>query len=208
MLGGSGNGWWRSDRFRLLDDESAGPRVRWSSHRLSHRLRRRSRRGRRRRWLRRRQEPERVEVAERIGRQPNPEMNVWDGLLRRAARPHRGDDIAFADRRAHRNGNRAEVRERDRVPAGRLDREALAARRHEAREAHRSARGGNDRISRRARADVDAAVLAGVVRVRFVVQERLEHRSVDGPAPRARDRNPDEERHYDCCQFQQHGKRR
>src|SRR5262245_25381031 len=76
----------RGDRRRrsrgLLDDEVAAARMRRSSYRLSHRLRCWIRRRRRRRWrLRRGQEPDRIEVAERVGRLADAEVDVWDWLL-------------------------------------------------------------------------------------------------------------------------------
>jgi len=73
-------------------------------------------------------------------------VDVRNGLPGRTARPDRGDDLALADGRACCDSDRAEVRERDRVTVGRLDREALAARGNEASEAHRSALGRYDRI--------------------------------------------------------------
>ncbi len=197
----------RLDDARLRDDEPTAARVRRRMGFRRHRCRRRCGRRRRRRSRvgrrsrRRRQEPERVEVAELVGCQADPQMDVRNGLLGRAARPDSGHCVTFRDGRALRDGERAEMREGHRVPIGRLDRKALATRRDEAGEAHRPGRGRDDRIALRRGTDVDAAVLAGGVRVRLVVRERLEHGAMDGPAPRVSDRRPDEEDGQDCCQF-------
>ena len=200
---------------RLADDETSPGRANGRGFRLRrgyarwrrHRDRRRSR-GRSRRRDGRGQQPERIEVAERVGGEPDPEVDVRHRLFWRAARPDGRDDIPLRDRRALRDSDRAEMRQRDRVAVGRLDRQAFATRRHEAGEAHRPACGCDDRAARRCGADVDAAVLAGVVRMRLVVRERLEHRPLDGPAPRLGDRRPNEEHHENRCPLEQHREQR
>jgi hypothetical protein len=196
---------------RLSDDKPAAAPVCRRGGFRRHRHGRRRRRGNRRRigsrGRIRRQEPEWVEVAELVGCQTDPEVDVRNGLLGRSARPHRGDGVTLGDGRALRDDERAEMRERHRVAVGGLDREALATRRHEAGEAHRPARRRDDRIALRRGADVDAAVLARGVRVRLVVRERLEHRPMDRPAPRLRDRRANQKDHECRCQFEQHRER-
>ena len=84
----------------------------------------------------------------------------------------------LGDRRALRDGDRAEVRERDGVAVRGLDRHRLAVRGHGSREADRARCRRDHRLACRVRADVDAAMLARGVRVRLVVG-----RTAAAPAP-------------------------
>ena len=118
-------------------------------------------------------------------------MDVRLAPLRLAARTDRPDAVALGDRHAPRHGDRAEVGERDRPAVGGLDRHALAVRRDRARERDDARRGRAHHRPRRAR-HVDAAVLAGRLRVRRVVRERLQDGAVRGPRPGARHRDEDE----------------
>jgi hypothetical protein len=109
-----------------------------------------------------RQQAQRVEVAVRVRREANPEMDVRPGDSRLPARPDRPDDPAFRNGRPARHADRSQLDERDRVPVRRLNRHAFATRRHRPGKADRPTRGRSHRRSQ-GRADVDAAVLpAGV----------------------------------------------
>ena len=163
-------------------------RLRRRRHRRRGRSRRPGRRGRRHHLRRRRehgQKAERIEVPLVVGRGANAEVHVWHVELRGAARPDRADDRSLVDARVARNGDRAEMRQADGEPLGRLDRDRLAVRRHGAGEAH-DAGCGREHGSARIGADRDAAVLARGVRVRAVEREGLEHRTAHGPRPRGR----------------------
>jgi hypothetical protein len=110
----------------------------------------------------RRQEAERVEIAVRVRREANAEMDVRRRGFWLSARPNRPDDRAFRNPRAARYSDRPQLDERDRVPLRRLDRHAFATRRHRSGKADRPTRGGAHRRSQ-GRSNVDAAVLpAGV----------------------------------------------
>ena len=113
----------------------------------------------------RREQPEWIDVSLVVGRAADPEVDARHVLLGRAARAHRADGVAFADGRALRDLDRAEVDERDGVAVRREDRHAAAVGRQRPGEGD-DARCG--RLHRRAvrAGDVDAAVLPGGVRVR------------------------------------------
>jgi hypothetical protein len=158
----------------------------------------------------RRQEGQRVEVSLRLGGGPDAQVHVRRVDLGVAAQPHRPDDGAFGDGVAPADPNRREVRQGDGEAVGRLDRERAAGGGDRAREGdgpfRRSAYGAA-RLTRH----VDAAVLAGGVRVRRVERERLEHRAGRRPRPcvrgrrseqRGQSRNDDETTHPHhpfCC---------
>jgi hypothetical protein len=133
-----------------------------------------------------RQEPDRVEVALRLRRRAHAEMDEGLRHLGVAARTDRPDAVALGDRRALRDGDRAEVRQRDGVTVGGRDRDALARRGDAARE--RDDAGGRCRHLRVGRAsDVDAAMLAcgkGMLRIEA---ERLQDGPGGGPRPRVGD---------------------
>ena len=100
-------------------------------------------------------------------------MDVRLGQLGVARGADRPDSIALDDRRALRDRERAEMRQRDGVPVGRRDREALARGRDGAGKGHRSGRGRDDGGAG-VGADVDATMLARGVRVRGIEDERLQ----------------------------------
>jgi hypothetical protein len=150
------------------------------------RRRRRRRRGRRRRLRsglsgglrgRRaragRQERKRVEIALRIRGHPDSEVH---------GRPRRRNGRSLADGRSLHDAERAQVRQRDRVSVGRLDRQRHAAARHRAGEADGAGGRRRDRLTLHC-ADLDPAALARGVRVRAVERERLEHRPPGRPGP-------------------------
>jgi hypothetical protein len=110
--------------------------------------------------LARGQEPERVDIAVRIRRHADAEVDVRLGVLRLAGPTGRADAPALGDLVAARDGDGAEVDERDRVAVGRLDRHRAASAGHGAGERDRA---GRRRLDERAcrRGDVDAAMLLG-----------------------------------------------
>ena len=119
---------------------------RWGrhGHRGRRRNGRRARDGRRidrRRRTTRRQQGQWIQIRLRLRRQAHAEMHVGLRDLAVAARADRADGAAFGDGRAPDHADRAEMRERDRVPLGRLDGDAFPRRRHHAGKAHRSRRG-------------------------------------------------------------------
>ena len=136
-----------------------------------------------------RQEPDRVEVALRVGGRADAEMDVRPRNLGRAARAHGPDDRTLDHRRVARDDDRAEMRERHGEAVGRLDRDRPAARRHGARKGH-DARHGREHRRAVGRGDIDAAVLPRSVRMGAVEGEAVQHGPADGPRPRARGRNP------------------
>ena len=77
-----------------------------------------------------REEPERVDVALRVGRDADAEVHVRAGMLGLAARPERPDGLALGDEGAAPHGGLTEVKERDRVPVGRPDRDRAPASGH------------------------------------------------------------------------------
>jgi hypothetical protein len=108
-------------------------------------------------------------------------VDVGDVVLDLAARADRPDRIALADLIAPARRSSAQMRQRDRVAVGGLDREAFPARRDRPREGNRSC-GRRENGCSGWSTDVDAPVLAG--RIRIVAEdERLEHRPVDRPGP-------------------------
>jgi hypothetical protein len=169
---------------------------RWhrSSGRRRH-ARRRSRlgRGRHGRRLRgRRQEQQRVEVALRVCRPADAQVEVRHRQLRDAARPDRGDRIALGDQAAPPDPERPEMQQRDRVAVGRLDRQRLAAGRHRPGERDGSAGRRDHRRALRS-TDVDPAMLAARVRV-VAKAELAQHRPVHGPHPATRARGREQGR--------------
>ena len=153
----------------------------------------RSRDGRR---SRDRQKHERVEVALRIGRTADAEMDVRDVELGRTARPDRPDHRAFRDGCVLPHGDRAEMCQRDRQAVGGVDRDRLAARRNRAGKTDDS-RGGREHRSAGIAADVDSAVLAAGVWMRRIERESLQHWTAHGPRPRSRRGHPEHEREHD-----------
>lgn len=149
-----------------------------------HRGRRGGRRcgpGRRDRRGANREEPERVDVALFVGHESNAEVHVEPGDLRVGRRADDADGSALRYRRAAGDRDRAEVRDRHGVSVGRVDRDAAARSGHDPGEGDASRGRCDDRLSVRAR-HVDAAMLAGGIRMGVVEGERLD----DGPSGRPR----------------------
>jgi len=99
-------------------------------------------------------------------------MDVRHVELRCSTRPDGADDVALGDARVLRDRDRSEMRETHGQPRRRHDRDRLAVGRHRAGKGHGS-RGGRDDGFTRARADRDAAMLAGGVGVHGIERERL-----------------------------------
>jgi hypothetical protein len=180
------------------------PWRRHGSRRLGrwHRSRGRPRQGRRRgrlgrglhglRLRDRRQEQQRVEVALRVCRPADAQVEVRHRQLRDAARPDRGDRIALGDQRAPSDTQRPEMQQRHRVAVGRLDRQRLAPGRHRAGERDGSSGRRDHRRALRS-TDVDPAMLAAFVRV-VAEAELAQHRPVHGPCPATRARGREQGR--------------
>ncbi len=192
----------RRGQRRSLDRRCGGRRLRGRGcgGRICGRRRRRDRlgrwdngRGRRHRHgrSRERQHREGVEVALRVGRHAEAQMDVRPGHLRHAARPDRPDKGAFLDDDAFEHANCAQVRERDGIAVGGLDRHGAAARGHRARKGHRPGRGREHDGVRRS-AHVDPPVLTAGVRV-FAERERAQHGPGSRPRPRLRRRGEREQ---------------
>jgi hypothetical protein len=143
-------------------------------------------------WRRRcGQEQQRIEVALLLARRSNPEIHVRVGQLGRPAGtdgPHR---VALRHGGTAPNPDRAEVKKRDRIAVGCLDRDRLAAVGNAAREGHPAGRRCDNRRPCR-RADVDPAVLPRCVRMDGIERERGQHRSAHRPGPAERGSRNDE----------------
>lgn len=137
-----------------------------------------------RRRVARGQDRERVDVAVVVRGRPHAEVDVRFRHFWHTARADRPDDVSLAHDDAAHHVDRAQVRERDGEAVGRLDRQALAARRHRARERDRPGPRRAHGPTRRGRAHVNAAVLAARVGV-AAEDERAQHRSVGRPGPGA-----------------------
>ena len=175
---GGGRRWRRGGRRR-----SCGRRGRRGNGRRDRRGGGRGRRlGRGRRRGARRKQPEWVDVALRLARTPDPEMDARHGVLRRPARAHRPDRRSLGDGDTLRDDDRPEMDERDGVAVLRLDRDPTTVRGEGSGERHDPGRGRADGRAVGA-ADVDAAVLAGCVGIRPQT-ERSQDRPVGGPRPR------------------------
>lgn len=133
----------------------------------------------------RRQQAERVDVALRIGRAADPELD--EGRLGAAAVGERADGITLGDDGVLPDADLTEVRERHRPAVGGLDRDGLAVPGDGPGERDGTRSGRAHRFCRGA-ADVDAAMLAGGVRVCGIERVRREYATGDGPAPRLRRR--------------------
>ena len=135
------------------------------------RLARRDARQRRRRGLRAadrvrplREEPERIDVALRVGRDADADVYVRAGMLGLAARPEHADGLALGDEGAAPHGGLTEVKERDRVSVVRPDRDRAPASGHRPGEAD-GPTGGRAHGRAVDPADVHAAVKPRPVRV-------------------------------------------
>ena len=130
-----------------------------------------------------------IEVAVRIRRDPNAQMDVSRSFGALAG-PDGPESLALGDDRAFRDLERAQVLKRCGVAVLRLDGDRSATGRDRAGEAHdTSGRRGDD--GSRGRADVDATVLARGVGVASD-GEVLQHRPIDGPGPGERGRSADQ----------------
>jgi hypothetical protein len=148
-----------------------------------------------------RQERQRIHVALLIGGPAYSEIHVRLGQIDRSARADRADDRAFVDGSSARDTDRAQVDERRGVAEGGLDRDGLPAGRDRAGEGDDTLRRGDDVCAGRS-ADVEAAMLAGGVRVRVVERKGPQERALDGPGPRIGCRNGQRE----CAQDQRNTK--
>jgi hypothetical protein len=176
-------------RFGSRDRRRRGRR---SVHRRR-RLDDRRRRGRRPRNRARGQEGQWVDVALRIARRTDAEVDVGLGMVDDPARPDRPDNSRLTDGRAAGHSDRAEVDERRRVPERRLDRDRFAASRNGAGKRDDSLR-GCEHGTPAGSSEIEAAVLAGVVRMSAVERERPQDRAVDRPGPRLGTRHGQRER--------------
>lgn len=165
--------------------------LRWCGCRLRHRSRRRQHR-------------ERVEIAARVCRQTNPQVDVRAVDLGAAGGPDRSDHGALGDGRSAGDSERAEVRQRHRETVFRLDRHGQPVRRNGAGERHASG-GGRDDRSAVGRPEVDPAMLPSRVRVRRVERELLDDGPVHGPRPGVRGRHPEHEEEDDRKQATHRG---
>jgi hypothetical protein len=137
--------------------------------------------GRRRRLGERRQEEQRIDVPLRVSGLADTEVHVRKGLLRHSARADRANRVALGDGRPARDGDGAEMEQRDGVAVGRLDRDRPPACRHGPGERHDPARRRDDRGTR-LRADVDSAVETARVRI-GAEAECMQNRPLHRPGP-------------------------
>jgi len=140
----------------------------------------------------RREQAQRVEVAVRLGRHSDSEVDVRLGMLDLSARADGADALTLLDRGADPDAHGPEMDERDRVAVLGADRHAEPCMRHRAGECDHAAC-GCAHVGPREPPDVHAAVLPAQVRI-VLGEKALEHRAVDGPAPRPGRRCEDE-----CC---------
>jgi hypothetical protein len=110
------------------------------------------------------QQPERVDVAVRVGAAPDPEVHVGLLHLRLAARADGADGVALGHLDPLAHCQRAEVDEGRRVAVGGLDGDGEAVPGHAAREGDSARRRRRHRRARLA-GDVDASMLPGRVRI-------------------------------------------
>jgi hypothetical protein len=153
------------------------------------------RRGRHRHGRRRsralRQERQRVAISLRVRGDAHAEVHVRLCEVGVARGERAADDVSFRDLRVPRDGERGQMRERDRQALGGRDRDARAGGRDGAGERHQTCgRGEHGRAG--VGADHDAAMLPRRIRVRRVEQERLEDCPVRGPGPGLRCGHDDE----------------
>lgn len=132
----------------------------------------------------RREQRERIQVAVRIGRQADTEMDIWLSPLGLAARPDGAHDIALFNRRSGAHTDRAEVDERDGVAVGGANRQTEPLVRQLARERD-DAQSRRPDVAGHRRRHVDPTVLAAGIRV-VLCDERAQHGAVHGPGPARR----------------------
>jgi len=159
------------DRNRRRRRRGGGPRRRARLRRL----------GRWRRLDEGRQEEQRIDVPLRLSGLADTEVHVRKGLLRHSARSDRGNRVALGDGRPARDGDGAEMEQRDGIAVGRLDRDRPPARRHGPGERHDPARRRDD-PGTGLRADVDSAVETARVRI-GAEAECMQNRPLYRPGP-------------------------
>jgi hypothetical protein len=123
-----------------------------------------------------------VQVAVRIGGRPDTQVDRGDGLLGRPGGTDRSNRLPLAHGGASGHGHGPQVDERDRVAVVGLDRHGEPVRSDRTSEGD-AARPRRDHRGTGLPADVDAAVLAGRVRIASVVK-RLQQRPGGRPRPR------------------------
>jgi hypothetical protein len=146
-----------------------------------------------------RQEAERVDIAMLIAREADAEVDERLLEIDLAARADRPDHRALPDDRAAGHTDRAQVQERHRVAERGLDGDGLAAGRHGARERYGAVSRRENRCAGRS-AEIDAAMLTARVGMGAIERKRPEHRAVDRPGPRLRNRR----RQRECKHNQDH----
>ena len=157
-----------------------------------------------------RKEVQRIEVALRVRRRAEPEVDVRLREVGVAGRTGGSHDDTLVHRGPAPDAERAELQQRHRRAGRRPDRERLPAARNRPRERH-DAGGRRPHVLSEGRADVDAAVLSGCIRVVAIEGKAAEDRAVDRPRPRTRSsdrkRERAEDQHADsphgvppCCQ--------
>lgn len=130
----------------------------------------------------------------RLGRHSDSEVDVRLGMLDLSARADGADALALVDRGPDPDAHGPEMDQRDRVAVLRADRHAEPCTRQRAGERDHAAC-GCPHVGARECPDVDTAVLPAQVRI-VVGEKALEHRAVDGPAPRPGRRREDEGCHH------------
>ncbi len=142
-----------------------------------------------------------VEVAVRLGRHSDAQVDVRLGVLDLSARADGADALALLDRGADPHAHGPEMDERDRVAVFGADRHAEPRMRQRAGERDHAAC-GRTHVGARERPDVHTTVLPAQVRI-VLGEKASDHRAVDGPAPGTGGRCADQ-----CChareQMQEH----
>ena len=145
---------------------------------------------------------QRVDVPVLVRRHANAHVDVRLSRDPVLALADRADRRAFFDGVAAHDRGSAELQQRHRVAVVRPERHHAAPVRDAAHEPDRAGHGRpNRRVDRGG--DVDSPVLPTRVRI-ALEHERAEHRTVDGPAPRARIRRANEQEQRNECNDAQH----
>jgi len=129
------------------------------------------------------EQPQWIDVALLVGLETNAEVHVRTGHLGVAGRTDGAYALALGDHLASRNRDRPEVRERHRIPVGRVDRDAPAGGGHRACERDGPGGGRSHGVTLRSR-HVDASMLTSRVRMGVVERERLDDGASGRPRPR------------------------
>ena len=119
----------------------------------------------------RRQQRQGIDIALRITRHPNTEVDERFRPLDHTARADGSNDRSFGDERTARHGDRTEMNERHGVAERNLDRHGPAPGRDRPGKRHDTRRRREDRRAARRR-EIDAAVLAAGVRMGAIERER------------------------------------